>query len=220
MINEEYIYFSSGSKAPYDQLSNFAQFDVLYENILYPSSEHAFQAQLVPFEYREKLFSVQGLFGTLEKGFINYYSKCGKKNLTEKDEITIKKKMRYWGGKPHLNKPAKIGIVAKLVSNRKWLKNNLCIDKIDIGPVLAKKIFIEILNAKYLNNSEPRQILLQTFPKYLCEFSRSAERETKRGKPPRWTGMIVNGVLMGQNQQGYLQMIVRNEIIQKNKSQV
>ena len=66
--------------------------------------------------------------------------------------------------------------------------------------------------AKYLANPEWLEILLATGDKQLVEFDRGAGRETRAGRPPRWTGLVQNGVVLGGNLQGRIQEIVREKL--------
>lgn len=209
---DKFIYFSSGGKVPYDKLSNFSKCLIEFpegSGIVYPSSEHAFQAQLIPEAQRKRVFSVDGLFGKLEQGYCLYYTQMGNKEFTEKIQETISKKTKYWGERS--GKLEKIGIIAKLVSKKDWMKQHLNIDKIDIGGEKCYEIFKQILMVKY-KNPIFRTVLLETENVHLIEFDRMAKKRSDAGTPPRWSGMVVDNIIHGHNQMGGILMDVRTDL--------
>ena len=79
-----------------------------------------------------------------------------------------------------------------------------------------EELFLDILMAKYRACASARSQLLATAGHHLVEFSRAAERDTKKGKPPLWTGLVSknDNMLYGHNMQGELQMRVRERLFQ------
>lgn len=202
------LYFNSGVGV--SELSNFAESPVYFRGIRFVSAEHAFQAVDKVVEEDWKRFALDGDLGTLEKGL-----KCV---FSEKE---YQKKLKHYGAKR--NRPSMPGIVAKMavkpeIARRLRLRLNRFRESEDRLQEM-KALFHEILRAKYTQNESSRKALLGTENHHLVEFSRGAERETKQGRPPLWTGMvvggrkegktIVGGELVGTNLQGDLQMEVR-----------
>lgn len=189
------ITFYSGAKASHYLLSNFSACFVYYEGLWYPSSEHAFQASLVPPGMRENLFSVKSDIAELTPAaFVAV-------GVPVKD---AEKKVKYWA------KKNMIGILAKMRINR--TRSKLTLSKEE-----CENAFIDILLSKYTLNQEHRKTLLSTGEAFLLEFVRSSVAKfDKEGKIDRWGGMMRNGQVVGHNQQGSLQMHVRS-ILQKEE---
>ena len=142
-MSGDFLGFNSNSKAPYHELSNFNLIEggLEFEGIVYPSVEHAYQAQKVRDEKMRRRFSVDGIYGTTE-AFSLFYGKDSSK------------KHDYWMKKKN------IGILAKLAINR--------MDKFSLRMIDRKKTMIAILMVKY---SKPhyKEILLSTGGKTLYE---------------------------------------------------
>ena len=194
-VQGDVVKFYSGAQAPHCLLSNFSACRVYYEGEWYPSSEHAFQASMVPQETRKKLFSVESDIAELTPAaFVAV-------GVPAKD---AEKKVKYWG------KKNMIGVLAKQRINR--ISSKLTLSKED-----CESVFIEILLSKYRQNEEHRKTLLSTGDAFLLEFVRSsAAKFDSEGKIDRWGGMVRDGHVVGHNQQGSLQMHVRS-ILQKEE---
>lgn len=187
------IKFYSGAEAPHDSLSNFklCPNGVIHEGIKYPSSEHAFQALRVPREMRARLFSVDSDIGVFSpEAFVN----------VGVPPRLAEKKCKYWSRKQM------IGILAKMRIKRISGASELTREQCERG-------FIEILLAKYSANEMHRKVLLDTEDEFLLEFVRSSVSKFKKaGVIDRWGGMLHEGRIVGHNQQGSLQMHVRELI--------
>lgn len=188
--NESYVTFYACGKSPINKLSNFALIEqgIIYDGIMYNSTEHAFQAQKYIKEQRYR-FSIDGDLGNIETGFLLVFGndKC-------------EKKKQFWMKKNN------IGIVAKMATNPKIGKKLGLIR--DNNFKSSNELWINILTSKF-NISTFKNILLQTKNNYLLEFDRSAERNN-----PIWAGIIKNNKLYGDNLMGQYLMFVRTIIEQ------
>ena len=205
-------YFGSG--AGIGELSNFAVAQVKVDGHTFPSSEHAYQcmAKVHPDDWAR--FEVGGDLSILETGLPLVFPKRD-----------YPKKLQHYSAT--MTRPRMVGIVAlqavKPSVARKLGLRLQPLQETDKWMPHIKTLFNKILLAKYRQNPNHRAKLLGTGSQRLVEFSRGAEREAKKGKPPLWTGMVVGGVkgesglmtggvLVGQNLQGNLHMEVREQL--------
>jgi len=186
---EEVISFNSQSKYPNYLLSNFAYIKegIVVEEIKYPSTEHAFQAQKYIEEDRIR-FSVDGDLGKMNMGIKLVF-----------EEKLYEKKRKYW-----LDKKENIGIIAKMATNEK-IGKKLGLRRKD-NFISTDEIWINILSQKF-KIQKFKEVLINTGSKYLLEFDRCAEKNN-----PYWSGIIKNGILYGNNQMGKYLMIIRSQI--------
>ena len=204
-------YFGSG--AGIGALSNFASCELKIDGRMFPSSEHAYQAMAKVMPVHWHRFAVGGDLSTLETGL---------KLVFKSSEYD--KKFKHYKGKGS-GRPCMVGIVAKMAVRpdvaRKLGLRLTAIQEQGKWMTHIEALFERILHAKYDQNPMERALLVGTGDRVLVEFSRGAERETKKGKPPLWTGMVVDGVkqpngvvvggsVVGQNLQGRLQMQARD----------
>ena len=200
----EHKYFGSG--AGIGEFSNFCelQHPVEFEGRLYPTTEHAYQAEYRVDERDRHRFAVGGDLASIETGIPLVADKKG----------TVASKVKHWSAKG--NRPAMPGIVAKMAvhpKRAKRLKIRLCKSKDDPRDMVEiKSIFKAVLLSKYRRNPLLRYKLLATGDVPLVEFSRSAKRESDAGRPPLWTGMVKDGMLYGQNLMGNMMMGVRDQL--------
>ena len=192
----DYVYFFSNAKKPLNVLSNFHACEFTLGGVTYPSSEHAFQAQLIPPEYRY-FFSTAGPLSTMRSGFETLMPSSSKE--------AIDKKVLFWGKKNN------IGILAKMASKRDYLLTDLGVYKKNIEFDECRIIFKSVLVARHDASAEFREVLEGTNNKYLLEFDRSAVRRALETPPHvnRWAGMIVDSKVIGHNQTGQLMMWLR-----------
>jgi predicted NAD-dependent protein-ADP-ribosyltransferase YbiA (DUF1768 family) len=190
--NKTYIKFYSGGKLPMCKLSNFyhVKENIKYDGILYPTTEHAFQAQKYIPEQRIR-FSIQGDLGQIDSGF----------NLVFNVQDVDKKKI-FWMQK-HM-----FGVVAKMATDEKRGKKLGLTRNKDFQS--TDKLWIDILSKKY-EIEEYKDLLKSTGNKYLLEFSKSAKRLADK---TFWAGLIDNETheLYGNNQMGKYIMYIRSII--------
>ena len=190
------VTFYSGGKAPFCGLSNFAACEngVEFKGKIYPTSEHAFQADL---STTPNVFEASGPFCELtEEAFV----KLGVK------PADAPKKVKFWSGKKM------VGILAKMKINRQKKQGATK----SVTKEEAISAFRTILKRKYTRNPHLRSTLLSTKGKRLLEFVRSAERNYKKGVVERWGGMILDGKIIGHNQMGAIMESVRDELLEEN----
>ncbi len=182
--NEPTIQFYSYGKPPFHKLSNFnfIETGITHDELVYPSTEHAFQAQKYIKEQRHR-FSVDGDLGSVDSGFLLVFG----------NEAEDKK--RFWMQKNN------IGIIAKMATNIKISKKIGLIR--DETFVSTDTLWIELLTHKF-NIDEYKIILQNTENKYLLEFSKSAKKIK-----PLWSGIIEDGTLYGTNLMGNYLMYIR-----------
>lgn len=199
LVND-YIYFNSSSKSPYHLLSNFHQIDggIKYDDIIYNSVEHAYQAQKFIKSDRIR-FSETGDLGDFS-AFRTYGSIFFKKSVDPENKI------RYWSKKNN------IGIVAKMASNPKYAKQLRLTFEKEKSRKNIERLFLNILLQKY-SYKKYFDVLIDTKNSLLIEFSRSAKRNYDNGSVDMWTGMVLDGKLYGENLMGQYLMKIRDCLI-------
>lgn len=191
---DDFVYFGSGSKNKW--ISNFAEIPggMQFRGLRFATSEHAFQALRVE-DSEMKRFAVGGDLGSLEEG--------GKLVFPASK---VEKKIKYWKAR---SSPKLSGIVPKMAINKSVKK----LPKRGIVKLRPKsevpetrqqleKVWKEILASKHLACPQFREQLAATGASKLVELDRGAKRRSDAGDPPRWTGLVKNGVLYGQNYMG------------------
>ena len=195
----EYQYFSPGC-GKY-ALSNFAASRLLFRGDLYPSAEHAYQANKF-IEADRSRFREGGDLASFT-AFSKFFPD---RRATKKAKFWS----ATWGGK----RPPMVGIVAKMASHPDRAKN--------LGLTFARHeetnedeltaLFKEILVAKFTQNSSSLAVLKATGDARLVEFGRCAGRQAAMGKPPIWAGMVKDGKVVGGNLMGRIMERVRSEL--------
>ena len=194
IASEPVINIWSNAKQPFCALSNFAFLEdgIEYENIIYPSTEHAFQAQKYIPKDRVR-FSINGDLGNWD----------GLALLVKANEV--EKKKNYW------QKKNNIGIIAKMATNMNTgIKLGLRI----IDDFQSRdELWINILTKKF---SIPyfKDLLKKTENIYILEYDRGANM---RQICTFWGGIIVNNNLHGYNLMGKYLMRVRDSIFKNEK---
>lgn len=192
--NEIVLNFYSAAKNPFYNLSNFVMIPdgIEFEDEIYPSIEHAFQAQKYIKDQRKR-FSTIGDLGTWE----GIYSVFVLKNMDD-----YEKKYKYWSQKNN------IGIIAKMATNIKIGKKlNLIRDpNFESTDELWLKLLEKKYSIKYFGD-----ILKSTNDIYLLEYNMRALSNINNSN--FWNGRIVNNKLYGNNQMGmYLMEIRKNQL--------
>ena len=183
------INFWSNGKVPFHNLSNLASIPdgINYDGIIYPSTEHAFQAQKYIQNQRQR-FSITGDLGVWNGLRLVY--------KTEDYE----KKYKKW------SKKANIGIIAKMATNEKIGKKLGLIR--DENFHSTDELWMKILRKKY-SIKYFGDLLKSTGDIYLLEFDRRANHRFA-GSNSFWGGLICNNTLYGNNQMGKYLMEIRN----------
>ena len=200
-----FAYFGSG--AGVYELSNFCEAPFELWGLSFPTSEHAYQAAYRCERESWPRFASDGDLGSLERGLPLVYERAD-----------VAKKAKHWGAKKR--RPAMIGIVAKMaVKPERAAKLGLKLrrfsdDERDLEEI--KKLFREILMAKYRANPIARAKLLATKKKLLVEFDRGAKRLADKGTPPLWTGLVKDGEVVGRNLMGEMMMEAREMLSQES----
>ena len=165
------INFWSNGKVPFHNLSNLASIPdgINYDGIIYPSTEHAFQAQKYIQNQRQR-FSITGDLGVWNGLRLVY--------KTEEYE----KKYKYW------SKKANIGIIAKMATNEKIGKKLGLIR--DENFHSSDELWMKILGKKY-SIKYFGDLLKSTGDIYLLEFDRGAKHRFA-GSNCFWGGLICN----------------------------
>jgi len=187
---EPVINFWSNAKKPYYNLSNFVLIPdgIEYDGIIYPSTEHAFQAQKYIESQRER-FSITGDLGVWD----------GLK-LVYKDR-EYENKYKFWSKKNN------IGIIAKMATNKKiGIKLGLIRNE---KANLTDELWINILEKKF-NIKYFSDILKSTDNIYLLHFDHRANKNINSSS--YWGGLINNNTLYGNNQMGKYLMQVQNKL--------
>jgi predicted NAD-dependent protein-ADP-ribosyltransferase YbiA (DUF1768 family) len=195
-IDSEYVKFYSNASKPYYKLSNFAQIKegIDVDGIVYPSTEHAFQAQKFIPEDRKR-FSTTGDIGKASTGFKLVYPKEGKAEVEKKRDFWMKKE--------------NIGILAKMASDEEMSKK-LGLTRVK-NFLSSDELWMKILRAKY-SVKEFKDILLSTDDHYILEFEKSAKRRAETGDAPYYAGLIDDNKLYGKNKMGIYLMNIRDSL--------
>lgn len=185
------VTFKSNAAYPYYMFSNFFETDVYFEDEIFPSSEHAFQASLFPSDQRS-ILTKKGLLGSWSvEAFMYFY-----KNRSKAED-----KMKWW------SKKKQIGVLAKMYAKRTPNKKDIDFEKCEF-------LFKQVLFSKYTQSKDIFKLLLSTKNSYLLELDISANRRWVKEKiQTRWGGMIINGRVVGKNQMGALHMWLRDELL-------
>ena len=189
--SESVLNFWSNSKKPFCNLSNFALIPngIEYDGLIYPSTEHAFQAQKY-IESQRYRFSVKGDLGIWDGLKLVYDSK------------DYEKKYKYW------SKKSNIGIIAKMATNEKIGKKLKLIRNKNFRS--TDDLWIKILEKKY-SIKYFNDLLKSTDDIYLLEFDRGSNKKSNT-KPVFWGGLISDNRLYGNNQMGKYIMEIRNKL--------
>lgn len=227
----EFQYFGSG--AGVGELSNFAECEPFpYRDMMWQTSEACYQATYKFARDDWKRFAVGGDLSTLAGLHIvqdNYRKAFAamtpevvclpasnplKQKLLDKlarEARSVQGSKKHWGEKKS-GRPAMPGIVAKMASKKERATaiglTMLTDEELDMDELSC--IFRPILRAKFKHNPVHTAALLATGDKVLIEFDRGAARETEKGNPPLWTGLVKNNVLYGRNLMGCLLMDMRH----------
>lgn len=199
-IDADYIKFYSNATKPYYKLSNFAYIKdgIEVDGIVYPSTEHAFQAQKFIQKDRQR-FSTSGDIGKISTGFRLVYPKESK--------VEVDKKRDFWMKKEN------IGILAKMASDEEMSKK-LGLTRVD-NFLSSDEQWMKILRAKY-SVKEFRDILMSTDNHYILEFEKSAKRRVESGDDgPYYAGLIDDDdkyKLYGKNKMGIYLMNIRDSL--------
>ena len=199
-------------KAPeFRVLSNFCEVPggIKWRGKLYPSAEHLYQMLVKADPSCYHMFECGGILGSVESGF---------RAMNFKDK-KLATSVKFWGPTKSSSRPAMVGIVAKMAVNKPSRVKGLKLKpKPEFGFTDQElvDIFVPILKAKWKCFKAFRDDL-KSVPKdtVLIEFSRSAEREVKAYRSPRWTGLVKEGCLYGQNLCGRIMALVRDEMIEE-----
>lgn len=205
---ENVFYFGSGARGEARVLSNFFQCRVEYKGVVYPSAEHAFQAQRVPEQHRH-MFAKDGVLANWEEGFrllLPPPQRARSQEQLAKYEATLLKKVEYWSSRGSL---PMIGIMAKMAVHDGRVGRLFGGGLLELTFEQCQDILIDILTKKY-ELVGCREVLLSTGKRMLVEHARFQKAE--RSEPTRWGGKVVEGVLYGHNQMGSLLMHIRDSI--------
>lgn len=203
----DFLYFGSGSKAPYQLLSNFARAPIVVtratltihpalalaqprlaefltkqDGFTFPTSEHVWQSTKATTLGAFRAFTTEGRFGRWDANiFAALYSKTDK----------AKAKFDYW------HKRDMLGIQAKLASSAKHAKRlgvtDMDYSRETLAPDVERAVWLAILQLKFEWNATHAEVLRDTGEKQLVEFDKSAGH---------WGGFIRDGALVGENVMG------------------
>ena len=165
-------------------LSNFSEVPGGFEvhGGVWPTAEHCYIATVFVAERDRHRFEVGGDLSTLD-GLRFFFG-----------EAELEKKKKFWDRTLNGKRGPMPGIVAKLAKYHPE-KAGITLKPRDETPFMTDedvmKTFEPIFDAKYAA-CEAFRDALDGVPEntLLVEFDRSAEKETKDGNAPRWTGMV------------------------------
>ena len=202
---EEVLYFGSG--AGIREFSNFYELrrPIVLEGKEFITTEHFYQcAYRCAEESQGEFVFPHGRLSTFDRGMSHVVDK----------HDDVQKKIKFWGAKKGRRPMA--GIVPKMAVDSKRAKRlGIKLKRARDDPndlSLIESLFKRALYAKFSSDAELRKMLVDTGNKILVEFDRGAERRTKAGQPPLFTGLVKEGRLFGQNLMGRLLMGVREKL--------
>ena len=184
--NEPVLNFWSNSKN-FHSLSNFTFIEegIEYEGLLYPSIEHAFQAQKYIHSHRSR-FSIHGDLG----------SWSGLNLVFSPNDYS--KKYQFWSKKNN------IGVIAKRATQKKiGIQLGL-----EIDPDFQRndELWITLLKKKF-SIKKYHDLLKSTNDLYLLEFDKGARKNGSF-----WGGIIHFNILHGENKMGNYLMMIRDSL--------
>ena len=217
--SDSHIYFGSGSKAPFNKLSNFSKCNItgkmwifkgfneyVLKEFVFPSSEHMWWAHFFVVERDVRRLAIGGDLSTLQ-GLEHFY-----------EGEDLEKKISYWSRKDN------VGIVAKLLAGKKG--TNYRKRASDIGMCMTIhpcerygpqgedstlwKIWKRILLAKYTQNRGHYSVLMGTKSKKLVEFTRAPMIRIEK---EFWAGRVVDSNLYGGNYMGDCMVRIRDHLL-------
>lgn len=194
-------YFSSGVGERH--MSNFCsipQDGLFYGGYRWRTAEHAFQAFCRVDPTHHHRLALGGDLAELD-ALARFYPRIS--------ATAMKKKIAHWDAKKS-GAPQMAGIVAKMAVSHPSAVGLLMKPKPETGMTDDELtgLFLPILEAKYEASKDYRQCLARVAHQGALpvEHARGAERESKKARPPRWTGLVgQDGVLYGRNLQGRIQ---------------
>jgi len=187
--------FWSGAKYPLCRLSNFARSCFTFEGVQYSSSEAAFQAQCFQEGFRKEFSSESNVGALTEAAFVSLGVPPAKAAT----------KLKHWKAKNQ------VGILSKMKSTQ-MKSSKVNATRQPLSRDACEAVFKRILLEKYKADESARSALLATGDDFLLEFDRGASRKLRQGHITRWAGMVVDGRVVGHNQQGSLQMWARQQL--------
>jgi len=184
--SDRVLLFKADKAVPLCHLSNLAVVPsgVTHHGIVYPTVEHAFQAQKFHDSVRH-LFSTSGVYGNpanqFQAGWTAYFH--AKTPASKTIAETVEKKQKHWG------KKNQFGVLAKMVNNlSKPPKKGPCkIDRLGLRPNSAwdfgeshERLWMSLLRSKF-QDPAMRGVLLNTGDAYLIEYQKfEKEKGTER----------------------------------------
>ena len=182
---ESVCLFKADKAIPLCYLSNFAEVEsgITYQGIVYPTVEHAYQAQKFLPECRP-LFSLTGMYGNptdhFDRGWNAYFKAKTptKKNIN--GDVEKKKNSQY-------AKKRTMGVLAKMVNTlsrkpRKLEALNLKLDPHWNFNDAHEKMWLDLLRSKY-RDPKMKEHLLATNHDYLIEYQKMEKKKVNG----RWT---------------------------------
>jgi hypothetical protein len=221
---EDFIYFNSTAKYPYNLLSNlnYSPITVSKEEIsqemltINPSLEKWFEMStgtdgLDSWSFDTVEHFWQALKATRYDTFLQFMT--GRRLSKFDAEIFDvffpgqgEQKYNHWSKKNNN------GIIPKLASNAKYgqalgIHTTMDYTRERLNEDLLRSVWMFLLHKKYLSNSKHLQTLVGT-KLSLIEFERGSTKE----KPAFWGGCVKTGILYGRNFMGEMMQQVRNEL--------
>lgn len=229
-----YRYFGSGSKVPYNLMSNFAHIHIVmaydevpaalmklcpdfakwiprYVGIRFPSSEHLWQALKANNAKTFYDFTIDGRWGRLSAAaFLAFAPKTQSAGEQQKWALG---KYQVWSAKDN------VGILAKMASNPDYAEQLNYVPGEDMiyeretpaTPELEKEVWLAILRLKFDSHpygARAKRLLLETGHEYLLEHVRGA---VKQPLEEHWGGCYdkKKKQIVGQNNTGRYIMALR-----------
>lgn len=224
-----FAYFGSGCKSPMHMFSNFynaplelttvtpamakvrpwlaEDLAIMGGELVFPSSEHLWQALKSRDRVTLEAFTTTGRFGSLTPAaFLPFVKKTA---TAVEQQVEATKKCAYWAKKDM------VGILAKLAANSKYARHlgNVVLNYADgeqLSPVLLQEVWLDILRLKFADGTIYCFNLCRTRDDYLLEHDRGAVR----GKA-LWGGCLdkQKDKIVGANRMGIYLMHLRRELL-------
>jgi predicted NAD-dependent protein-ADP-ribosyltransferase YbiA (DUF1768 family) len=185
-FGDRVLLFKADKAVPLCHLSNLAVVPsgVTHHGLIYPTVEHAFQAQKFHESVRH-LFSTSGVYGNpanqFHAGWTAYFQ--AKTPASKTIAETVEKKQKHWG------KKNQFGVLAKMVNNlsKPPKKGPSKIDRLGLRVNSAwdfgeshERLWMSLLRSKF-EDPAMREVLLNTGDAYLIEYQKfEKEKGTDR----------------------------------------
>ena len=176
-------------------LSNALYTPFKYKGKMYPSADHAFQAQTVHVDQRG-LFELGGILSNIHTGLETVWP-----NYTYEHN---RSRMVHYLCK---GERCMVGIIARFATHKESPLHLSFLPALTFDE--ATELWMDVLRAKYMDPFMQNELLI-TNDMYILQYN--PFQEAKSDNTSRWSGQVIAGVLYGHNHMGNILMRLRREL--------